>query len=666
MRGIALTMVVAFHLFGHGRVSGGVDVFLVISAYLLTGSIDRALSGGGFSLTARYARTFSRLLPAALLVLVVTAVASLIILPRSAWLELLRQVAATALLVQNMELAGAGLAYGAAGSGASPLQHYWSLSVQGQFLLLWPLLALAVAGLRSLARRPWSTRAFGIVTGALIVASFGYAVFLAGIDQSVAYYSFPARFWELGAGAALALLLARHRAHPRWGGPLAWAGVALILSSGFVVDGGDTFPGPWALWPVLGTLALLAGSESGGAEDAGLTRILRLRPITWLADVAYPLYLWHWPILVLYLQWRGQDQVGVLGAAAILVASVALSWLTQRRFVDPIARAAERVGAPARPGRVVAALVGASLVVAGVAGGGAVLEQQRSDAALAVDTDPEQHPGALELTVGAHGPWIARPAPAAEFAQADTPDIYHAGCVQDWRDAPGSGEVLVCLDAPGTRTVVLSGGSHAVQFYPALRAVADAQGWQLLVVDKDGCRLAAPDPELERRDSCAQWNEGALDTILGLDPDVVVTVGTETRSESGAEGAEHVYDGQVEVWRRLSDAGVPVVALRDTPRFPFFVPDCLLETGDETACGRPRDEVYAARFPLLDRVDLPARVVPIDLSDAICAPERCAPVVGNVLVYRDQSHLTATYAATLAEALAQALSSSLPELWTRR
>ncbi|ALJ19390.1 acyltransferase family protein [Microbacterium sp. No. 7] len=674
VRGVALGLVVAFHLFGGGRVSGGVDVFLVISAYLLTGGIDRALREGRFSLVARYARTFSGLLPAALLVLVAVGVAGLAILPVSRWEQLLREVAASALLAQNAELAGSGLAYGAAGPGASPLQHFWSLSVQGQFLLLWPLLAVVLAGVLALLRRTWSSALFAVVTGILTAASFAYAVHLVGVDQQVAYYSFPARAWEMGAGALAALVLARVRVAPALGGVLAWTGVALIVSSGFVVDGAQAFPGPWTLWPVLGTIAMLAGSESGGAPRAGLTRVLQLRPLTWLADIAYPLYLWHWPILVYFLAWNGHDRVGPAGAAGILVVSLLAAWATQRWLVDVVARRARRaVVSRAGAWRVLAALVAGSLVVGGAAAGGAAWERQRAEATLGTEADAAQHPGAAALVPGADeslgtaesgiaGPWDEAPVPAPEVAVRDLPDIYSRGCIQNWRDGDGLDEVLVCDDEPGTRTVVLSGGSHAVQFYPALREIADAQGWRLVVVDKDGCRLAAEDPLVPRRPSCVAWNEKALDVILGLHPDAVVTIGTETRSESGAEGAENVPDGQVAVWRQLSDAGVPVIALRDSPRFPHVVPECLQENEDAAACGLARSEVYAEVSPLEARADLPDDVIGIDLADGFCGVERCEPIVGNVVAYRDQSHLTATYARTLAPLLAERLAAAAPWL----
>ena len=276
VRGLALAMVVAFHLFGRGRVSGGVDVFLVVSAYLMTGSMIRSLQSGQLSLLHRYGRTFSRLLPAALITIVTTVVAGLVVLPRSQWGALLKQGRAAALFLENRYLSTAGLAYGAAEGSASPFQHFWSLSIQGQFLLLWPLLTallLLVLG-RSSDRLRLIVFAVGI--GLITVTSFLYAVRFAAVDQPVAYYSLPARLWEFGLGSLAAFLGLAADKFQRAGAWAGWLGIALILSSGFVVDGASHFPGAWALWPVTGALLALFSADSGGAEISGLTHVLSL------------------------------------------------------------------------------------------------------------------------------------------------------------------------------------------------------------------------------------------------------------------------------------------------------------------------------------------------------------------------------------------------------
>ena len=203
VRGLALTMVVAFHLFGQGRVSGGVDVFLVISAYLMTGSLLRAIDAGHLSLVHRYGRTFSRLLPAALLTIITTTLVGVLVLPRSRWMGLFEEARAAAIFQENVYLATTGLSYEAAGSATSPFQHFWSLSMQGQWLLLWPALALLIIALKGL-RSHYQKALFAAITIAITIWSFTIAIQMVEVDQAVAYYSLNARLWEFGLGSLAA------------------------------------------------------------------------------------------------------------------------------------------------------------------------------------------------------------------------------------------------------------------------------------------------------------------------------------------------------------------------------------------------------------------------------------------------------------------------------
>lgn len=677
VRGLALTMVVAFHLFGRGRVSGGVDVFLVISSYLLGGSLIRALEAGKLSLLYRYGRTFSRLLPAALLTILGTVIAGIIILPQSRWLELFKQGYAASIFSENIYLGTEGLAYGAA-DDASPFQHFWSLSMQGQFFLLLPLLAYLILLFARRLRGSYRVAIFALVLTLTSVVSFFYAIHLVAIDQAAAYYSLGARLWEFGLGALAAFMMPLFKRQASFGAWAGWLGVALILSSGFVLDGARLFPGPWALWPVLGALLVLFSADSGGAPRLGLTRALSAPPMVWLANRGYALYLWHWPILVFYLAIVGLPQVGLKGAVSVLVLALIFTELTQRLVSTPFVRWSNRQQKTVR-GRwwVVASLVlavtgVAALTQAGILKEEARISQELASAAAAVaelettgaDLDED---APVELPASdPDGPWM----PRLEVAAEDKPDIYKKDCIQASSNAYD--EVLVCPDFPGENAVewdpangkrpriVMSGGSHVTQHYPAIRTLADEQGWELLVVDKHGCRLATTPPDSTRSISCQRWNEKATDVILDLEPDAVITLGTVT--QGALEGKEKVSPNQVEVWQTLSDNGIPVVAIEDTPRFPYSIPGCLRDGGTIESCGLPRSSVYEDAF-LLAEEELPALVVPVEVSQHFCDETFCPPVIGNVIAYRDAGHLSATFSQTLVPTIRTAMKDALPSLF---
>jgi len=641
IRGIALVLVVAFHLFGAGRVSGGVDVFLVVTGFFVTRSVyERASRGDRDVLARHYGRSLHRLVPSSLVVLAAVTVAMAVLVPMTARAQTAREIVASLLYVENWSLIAAAQSYDAAGDGASALQHYWSLAVQAQFLLVWPVAILLVVRLARATGRD-SYRPALALAGLATAASFGYALVLVARDQPVAYLHTGARWWQLALGGLVALALARSSVPPRVRGPLAATGIVLVVSCGFVMDGSGTFPGAAALWPVLGALAVIAGS--GGDPAGPVRRSLDLPPVRWLTRHAYQLYLWHWPLLVYWLVWQDRSRLGWRSAVAILLVSCVAAALTRRLVAEPVL-----VWHGLRSPR--AAALGAVGVLAVV---GAV-------AVLGTSYLATPRP----LTAAGDAAFV----PSIYEADQDRPAIYSTPrCVQQSGDGARKGEVLVChrgpggVSAPATRTVVLSGGSHAGHWYPALAGIAEQHGWDVVVVDKTGCRLAAPDSDLALRESCAQWNYDVVDVIADLAPDAVLTVGTRT---VGSRGDEWLPGAQVERWRELDARGVPVLALRDTPRFSFRVPECIeREDGDHTSCSRPRKTALADVSPLLTATELPATLVPLDLSDEFCTATTCPTVIDGILVYRDRDHITATFAATLAGPLEAALRAGAPWLF---
>lgn len=700
LRGLALTLVVLFHVLGAGRVSGGVDVFLTLSGFLVTRSLLRRAEAGRLRLADHYGRTLARLAPPALVVLTTVAVAAWALVPPARLPEILREVAASAAFRENWELIDAQLAYGAAGPQASPLQHFWSLSVQGQFFAAWPLLVLAcvVVGER-LARRSRTrltpARLLALVVGAATLASFVYAVHLTSADQPTAYLSTWSRFWELGAGAVAALVLDRLHLATRLSdgvrAGLGWAGLALVAGCGFVVDGARVFPGPWTLVPVGGALLVLAGAGSGSRWASG--RTLQLPVLRWLADVSYALYLWHWPVLVLWLLWSGAPQAGAAAGAAILAVSVLLGWATTALVGDPVVRWVRRAAARGVPA--LAGLAAASLVVVGGTSAWADTQERRTAAELRALWQPSAaHPGAAVLADGWAGPTASDPAapgvaapfrPAPHLAAKDRPHL--DDCSQTDKDDAALVECVITAPADGepTARVFLVGASHLQAWEDAYAGVAEQAGWEVTVLVKHSCRLGVTSPDggaggaegapagSSASDACAAWGRAALDRVLAERPDAVVVEGTRTYEDGRPET---VIPGQVAAWQELDSAGVRVVTMRDNPRFAWRVPDCLDAHGAGgdaapagtvadavAACSRPRAEQLAAVSPATTTPGVPASAVHVDLTDAICGPVTCEVVVGNVLAYRDDDHLSGTYVQTLAPALEAALRAQAPWLF---
>lgn len=319
LRALAVALVVGYHV-GTGRVSGGVDVFLALSGFFLVhslvGQVER--SGGVRPLTS-IARTLSRLVPPAVLVLAGTVAASALVLPETRWRELARHLLASATFTENQHLVAESVDYAASNAIASPVQQFWSLSIQVQVLLVTPAVvaagALILRGPRRRFARPAAVLAVAVVT----TASFAWSVVATRADQQVAYFSTLPRLWELGAGALVALVLGGVWPGRRTGVLLGWGAVVALVACGAVLDGAHTFPGWQAAWPVACALVLLVVADSGGRH--GVHRFLGLRPLRWLGNRSYALYLWHWPVLVLHLVHTGRDAPSVKGAGAVVLLS---------------------------------------------------------------------------------------------------------------------------------------------------------------------------------------------------------------------------------------------------------------------------------------------------------------------------------------------------------
>lgn len=347
VRGLAILGVVLFHLFGAGRISGGIDIFLAVSGFLFTGMLLReaALSGGSINVGRYLARLARRLLPPAALVITVTLIVGYLLFPSTRHEQLWGEARASFLYFENIELINSQLAYGAAGPDTSPFQHFWSLSVQGQFYLVWPLVAIASVLLAQKLKKPAAgvMAAFVVV---IIAASFIFALHMQALDQDQAYLMTRTRFWELAFGGLLALLGSSFVLPRRLRLSAGWLGLGLIVTCGFLLDGASLFPGPWALWPLIG-LALVMLSANGESDaDRGefsSTRFLSSSFFGSIGNLAYGLYLWHWPLLIFYLEFREQDSIGVRGATGVFCVSVLLAWLTNRWVEAPTGRTKLRV-----------------------------------------------------------------------------------------------------------------------------------------------------------------------------------------------------------------------------------------------------------------------------------------------------------------------------------
>jgi peptidoglycan/LPS O-acetylase OafA/YrhL len=674
LRAVAVLLVLAYHARLAPLAGGfvGVDVFFVLSGFLITGLLMRELTETGtVSLPAFYARRARRLLPAALLVIAVTVAASAAVLPPLRVPDVSLDGAASALYVGNIRFAIQATDYLQAEFDPSPLLHYWSLGVEEQFYLFWPALLLIVARVGGTGRL-W----IGGVVVAIGVVSLAVSLALTETNTPLAFFLLPARAWELALGALVFLLGARLASMPAAAAALSGgAGIVLIVGGAMVITTSTPFPGLAALLPTVGAALVIAGGLT--RPLAWPSRVLATAPARWFGRISYSLYLWHWPILVLPVAALGEE-LPIAARVALAVIAIPIAALTQRFIEDPIRRG-RLTGM--RTGRSLALAGVASVIVAtsamglgqtspvpgaGVASGGQEPELVLPSGPASTPVESgDVRPPSLPPTPA--GPVPADLIPPLGDARADLAAVQRDGCHAEATDVA----VRPCTygDLNAATTVVLFGDSHAAQWFPAVERLAGERHWRLVSLTKGSCPAANVAVWSERFKrpftECDEWRAAALERIRAERP-VLVFVSNTRNLLLDVGGGEAVQSqtredlwatGLDEMLSRLRGLATEVVLIADTPNPRNDPPVCLsAHLDDRLACATPAGQAISpARLALEARVASAAGVTFVDPTPWICPTDPCPVVIDRWLVYRDGGHIATAFSRALAPYLERSL-----------
>ncbi|MCU1412412.1 MAG: Peptidoglycan/LPS O-acetylase OafA/YrhL, contains acyltransferase and SGNH-hydrolase domain [Rhodoglobus sp.] len=634
LRAVAVGLVVVFHFWPDALPGGyvGVDVFFVISGYLITGSLWAEVARTGrVSLRDFWARRIRRLLPAASVVLVASLVLMLALVPRPLWQETVVQVGASALYVQNWVLAAGSVDYLAAEGTPTLVQHYWSLSVEEQFYLVWPLvLLLAVV----LGRRRKS-----VVIGAfavLAVGSFVYSVLLTGNPSG--YFNTGGRAWEFALGGLLSFAPALKS---RW---MPLAGVALIAAAALLYSGGTPFPGATALLPVAGALLVIAG---------GANRVAAVRPLQFVGGISYSVYLWHWPLLVVL------PVLGWWWPLVALPATLVLAWGTTRFVEAPLRRSIRRPYRLAVAAALVVVLAGTatwSTVQLGVSASAASAEESLASEACF---------GAAALVEDCASPFSAAGVDTA-FAAQDRGILGTTPC-----NSNGTAVVRCEFGADDpVRTIAVVGNSHAGALIPGLEAYALEHDWRVVLFRKTDCLgVSTVDATGSGGQPCASWTRAVLDELVSsTEFDAVLFVSHKnalhylTAAHPSAETEAALEDDISANLAAVEASGKAVVVVGDVPGTkPVPAPECVYRHGgryDPCALPRSPDALEDANVESRAASATPG-IRTFSLLPYLCGPTTCHSVIGGVVVYFDDHHLTATFSRTLAPYLGAVVEDAL-------
>lgn len=622
LRGIAVLLVVGFHA-GASALSGGfigVDIFFVISGYLITGLLVREFQQTGrIQFATFYARRARRLIPAATLMIVVTTIGGFALLSPYEAKELSKSALAAVLFSSNLWFIREAADYFAHDLKFNAALHTWSLGVEEQFYLFWPLLIfLALRGAAPLRRAVAAIAAVSAI-------SFVSCVVLTAIHQPMAFFSMPTRAWQFGLGALACLVPWRLVIHQKHAAGAGWFGCALIVGAALALDDDSPgFPGVLAALPSLGAVAVLVSGEFSATHGAG--RILASSPMQFVGRLSYAWYLWHWPALVfVYVRSPQPSAIDIVGA---VLASLALALLTHIWLENPIRFSrylGSRTGLSLSAGAVLTLFAGTVSVAAYLAAKTSLLA-------------PEQR----------------------VIAEAAAVRERYTDCVVRALDH----SVRECSfgDDRGRHAVILFGDSHAMQWLPALEHIAVEKGVRLITVNKTACPAPAVPVYLgvmkRRYHECESWRIAALQRIAEIRPLVVVTSSSVAYVKLHGENE---IDPSLDEWRRgtrfvferLAHEGIPVVMIRDNPIPGRDLAQCLSRAAwhhtPAEACSVLRsvalaDEIFAAEKAAIADLD---EVEAIDFSNEICGRDVCPAVKDGVIVYRDSNHLTETFVRSL-------------------
>lgn len=663
LRALAVVFVLIHHASASLLPGGfaGVDMFFVVSGFVITTQLVREVERTGtINLPGFYARRAKRLLPAAALVLVFTAVSSWLFVSRVQWSTIGTDIAGAALYVVNWVFAARSVDYLAEDVEPSPVQHFWSLAVEEQFYIIWPLLiiGLSVLGVR-LAKRSAkhgspafplrATLALGLVW-VVVLPSLAWSIYYTATSPQQAYFVTTTRLWELGIGALVAVLSPTwERLSPKVGSIVAWVGLVLLVGGVMLITLETPWPGSAALVPTVATALVMIGGFQ--ADATGPVRVLGLSPLVWIGGLSYSLYLWHWPILRT-AEWIIGDLnvwLGLLFAAL----SVIPAWVGYHLVEKPV-RYSRRVSKSPR----LSLSLGMNFTLIGVVGG-LVL--------VSVAAAPAQQQGEVASPAeagegGGDGPLFPTITPDPAQAAADIPDLYDRGCQVEIADS----EVISCpseVANSGDLTVALVGDSKAAQWASAFDEVAAEEGWRLVSYTKSSCSFtdAVQLRDDEPYEACAEWGVNVEELLTTSErPDVVVktAVAGGAQDADGNRTPEALAQGYASLWDRLGEEGIPVIAMSDTPQPGTDTPvyECVADNMDDpnAECSFGSGDGSGSEA-LRAGVDASDNATYLDMNQHVCPDGTCPAVYRNVLTYRQGSHITDTLVRVLTPELSSEL-----------
>ncbi|WP_373446114.1 acyltransferase family protein [Salinicoccus bachuensis] len=636
LRIVAALLVAIYHIWMQ-RVSGGVDVFFLVSGFLITASLlSKVRKDGTVNFFDFILGLAKRLFPAAFTVLLTVIITSYFILPETQWTQTIKEVFASIFYYENWQLALSNTNYLDQTNEKSPVQHFWAMSIQGQFYVIWFFIIMAALWTSQKLKREIKKTLFVILT-LLTVASFGYSIYLTEVNQPWAYFDTRTRVWEFALGGLLFLFITRIKLPALMSGLAGWLGLIALVSCGLLLDVGGRFPGYVALWPVVAAILVLSAGEN--PTRFGVEKFLGSRPMRKLGGYSYGLYLWHWPIVAFYYAVMNTKEIPVIHGILIILVSFVLSWIVTNVVEKPIRSIKGKKNY--RPKVAAALLIMAIPVFIANTVWSSSIKENIAESTMASAQD---FPGAMavendmDIFYDRNTPLLPNPT----NLESDVANTYEIGCHHE----DGQQDLPVCeygdLENPKYE-VILVGGSHVVPWLGTLETFAEEENIKIYNITKISCRFNGEGVGEEMSPDCRRWNQMAKEKVIELQADLIIV-----NTDVGTPTVPEVEPERVELYRELETHGIEIFGIRNNPR-PLF---------DMNLCANPKNidheecvisaEEYVPQPSKWSKVEnKPSNVTEYDYSEYFCPDGSCPAIIGKRIVYFDGFHMSNSYAESL-------------------
>lgn len=648
IRAIGALMIMVYHIWLQ-KVSGGVDVFFVVSGFLMGGLLIRQFAREGkIRVFQFWGSIIKRVAPSAYIVLLVTLIAAYFLMPPNFFGTTVDEIIFSAFHVENFQLIRLNANYLQSATPASPVQQFWALSMQIQFYALLPFILIPAC---LLSKKTKSLAPLLLTTLAVIAVSFYLSLSFTATDPSAAYFHTKTRVWEFFAGIFVALVLPFIRINSISALSFGAVGLCILLLTGLVVPRSINFPGYIALLPAMGAIFLVLAGH--GHPENPIAKLLGSRPLVAIGDRSFTIYLWHWPILVFTQHYLGTSELSLFAGIAIIAAAIALAFVTSQ-WVEFRFKKMPKT----KVLRNYAIGIGFFALAAGPAIAtklyfNSIIKQQtaeiNSESFKKFNGDQLSQSNTLQ-NVSKHQFWHAK----FDMAPAAAPRC---------DSGPSSGKVIACEfgDVKAERKVVLVGGSHASQWQTFLSEVAKKEPFKLIVLTKSSCSFGLNFEGAALNPACEAWNQNIVERIITEQPDLVVTNSTRVVRASDAIPKEYVPEGYATYWKQLIEQNIPVLGIRDNAWFGYDPNACLWDnrTAPEN-CAVKANDVLAQQNPAKKYEAELEHFYAVDFNDTLCPGGNCVSVANDRLVWRDRHHFTHSFMRFVSDKLYHELQRQVP------